>query len=105
MNDDDSRLQQQLSNTLDHSLEQLDERTLQQLQQIRQQAQRPSKRQWRPALAMAASILLMIAVPWIMHKPPASDPSLLLGEHYLSVEPDMLADWEMLEAIAEVPDA
>jgi hypothetical protein len=49
---------------------------------------------------------MMIALPWLMQKqPPATEPGDMFGENYLSVEPDMLADWDMLEAIGEVPDA
>ncbi len=115
MTDDDSKLQKQLADTLDRSLNDLDEHTMQQLQDIRLQAQRPPRRHWRPALAAAASILVMIAVPWLVHKTPTQDispkfgepvlSSSMFGDSHLSVDPEMLAEWEMLEAIGEVPDA
>lgn len=109
MTDQDDQLNQQLAQTLDQSLEQLDEHTLQQLQAIRLQAQQPQQRNRRPALAVAAGILLMIAVPWLALKhTPTPAPQLSeqnVMDSYLSVDPDMLADWEMLETIGEVPDA
>ena len=106
MTDDDPKFQQKLAQTLNRSLEQLDDDTLQQLQSIRQQAQQPSRRHWRPAIAVAATVLMMIALPWLVQKQsPATEPDVMFGENYLSVEPDMLADWDMLEAIGEVPDA
>lgn len=106
MTDDDPGFQKKLADTLDRSLDDLDEDTLQQLQSIRLQAQQPTRRHWRPAVAVAASVLMMLALPWLIQKQtPATEPGLMLGENYLSVEPDMLADWDMLEAIGEVPDA
>ncbi|RLU01881.1 hypothetical protein [Ketobacter sp.] len=106
MTDEDRRLQQALARSLDRSLDELDEHTLQQLQQIRLQAQQPPRRAWRPALAAAASILLLIAIPWSLQQPAAPEQAAaLFSDHYLSVDPELLADWDMLEAIGEVPDA
>ena len=106
MTDDDPGFQKKLADTLERSLEKLDEGTLQQLQTIRQQVQQPTRRHWRPAVAVAASVLMAVALPWLIQKqPPAKEQGLMFGESYLSVDPDMLADWDMLEAIGEVPDA
>lgn len=111
MIDDDSKLQHRLADTLERSLDELDEQTVQQLQSIRLQVQQPQQHRWRPALAIAASILVMVAIPWMMQKPGTTAvPAPLAGaplavESYLTVDPEMLADWEMLEAIGEVPDA
>lgn len=106
MTEEDRRLQQTLARSLDRSLDELDEHTLQQLQQIRLQAQQPPRRAWRPAMAVAASILLLVAIPWSLHQPSAPQtPAALFTDHYLSEDPEMLADWEMLDAIGEVPDA
>lgn len=106
MSDNDDRLQQHIADTLERSLDNLDADTLQKLHNIRLQAQQQPQRNWRPALALAASVLVMIAIPWMMQgQPQTGIPVATLDEAYLSVDPDMLADWEMLEAIGEVPDA
>ncbi len=116
MNDEPDDFQRQLRATLDRSADELDPQTLTALQQARQQAlaSTTARRNYRPALMIAASLVALILVPWLalqQQNDPAPSFALLeeqtpLEEQsYLNEDPDMLADWDMLDAIGEVPDA
>ncbi len=115
---EDDEFYKRIANTLDHSVEQLEQSTSEQLRVARERAlssaQQPSQqhypqpllRQWKPAIAMAAMLVLMIGFSWFTLKPASrTAPHPVFTESYLSVEPEMLADWEMLDVIGEEPDA
>ncbi|MAR91906.1 MAG: DUF3619 family protein [Pseudomonadota bacterium] len=106
MSEAHDKLARTLAKTLDQSLEQLDQDTLQQLRAAREQAQATRRRLWRPALASAAALVLLVSGSWFLSQqqhPGGQQPS--LADSYLSEDPQMLADWEMLAAIGESPDA
>lgn len=109
MTPDHNELSRRLSQSLERSLDSLDADTQQALQQIRRDALQPPRRHnLRPAMMIAASLVALVLVPWLALRQPevAPDESVLAAENsYLSEDPDLLADWEMLDAIGEVPDA
>lgn len=110
MTDKPDELQQQLRVTLDRSADALDPQAVSALQQARQQALAgtPVRRNYRPAMMMAASLVALILAPWLalqQQKDSAPDFVQLEEQNYLNEDPDMLADWDMLDAIGEVPDA
>lgn len=102
-------LPSRLSQSLERSLDSLDAETQQALQQIRRDALQPPRRNnLRPAMMIAA----LVIVPWLALRQPDVTPDMatdafdLTAENsYLSEDPELLADWEMLAAIGEVPDA
>lgn len=110
MNHDDDELRQRLGATLERSTRQLDDDTVQSLAQVRQQALAGSSGlgRYRPALA-AAVVMALVATPWlVLQSPPDAEPvqaSAPQDLEFLNEDPDMLATWDMLEAIGEVPDA
>jgi hypothetical protein len=116
MTDNSDELQRQLRATLDRSADELDPQTLSALQQARQQAlaSTQARRNYRPAMMIAASLVALILAPWLaLQQQEDSAPDFAQLEEqrypeeqsYLSEDPDMLADWDMLDAIGEVPDA
>ena len=116
MNDNPDDFQRQLRVTLERSADELDTQTLSALQQARQQALASTKaqRNYRPAMMIAASLVALILVPWLAlqqqdDRAPdfaqLEEQTPLEEQSYLSEDPDMLADWDMLDAIGEVPDA
>ena len=101
-------------NRLEQSLDQLDPEIQQQLDMARRKAQQPASRYWQPALAAMIGLLLLFPLwqVWQQHwtsvtSPVVSvpPPVLEMEQSYLTVEPQLLADWEMLEVIGEIPDA
>lgn len=120
MTPDHDELPRRLSQSLDRSLDSLDTETQQALQQIRRDALQPRRRNLHPAMMIAASLVALVLVPWLALRQPdvttqmatqvttpvATDESIMPADTgYLSEDPDLLADWEMLDAIGEVPDA
>lgn len=122
MTDNPDELQRQLRATLDRSADALDPQTLSALQQARQQAlaSTQARRNYRPAMMIAASLVALILAPWLaLQQQEDSAPDFaqleeqnyleeqryLEEKSYLNEDPDMLADWDMLDAIGEVPDA
>ena len=104
---------QNLANSLEQSLSHLDPEVNEQLDNARIQAQETVKKPWR-GVAAAAVLALLILPLW--HLSYDNTESSTVAENseasddmnpgwYLSMEPDLLADWEMLEAIGEIPDA
>jgi ferric-dicitrate binding protein FerR (iron transport regulator) len=109
-------LERRLAATLERSLAQIDGDVAAALQAARRRALR---RRWGGAgLAVAAGIAALLLVPRLL--PPASETPVLaqqplstdsarwsLPDEYahLEVDPELLADWELLEAIGERPDA
>jgi hypothetical protein len=93
---------QRLTQTLDRSVADLDAETRLRLAAIRREALSQSKWKSRAprwtGLAIAASLLAVISAPWFAHRhtAPAHDE---IG--YLSVDPQMLEDMDMLQAIGE----
>lgn len=115
MNNDQDEFSERVRATLDRSTEQLDADTLSQLQQARANAlaSANARPNLRPAMMIAASLVALILVPWLALRqpPPSVDVATLdnafypADQDYLTEDPELLADWEMLDAIGEVPDA
>ncbi len=128
--DDQSQLERRITATLERSTHALDAETQQQLQQLRRAAlqQTPaSTDKLRPALMIAASVIALVLVtlatqPWRSALSPQDGPGQIAvqdaaapatrhssaadsSDSYLDEEPDLLADWDMLDAIGEAPDA
>ena len=106
MNPEQHEFSRRVSATLDRSVEELDADTARQLQAVRQAALQPRQHNYRPAMMIAASLVALILVPWLtLHHPdkPAARPNVAADSAYLSVDPQMLSDWDMLDAIGEVP--
>lgn len=123
MNAPDVSLASQLAETLDHAQTRLDPAVTERLRQIRQQAlaQRSvmartsawpayGYRQWSVYAATVALCALMLGVSH--HLLPqgkrtdilASQPKAQVQEYWME-DPQMLADWELLDVIGEDPDA
>jgi len=121
MNDKPTEFERQLQQTLEHSLEQLDDNTVDQLQQARQQAllsATANDQFWlRPAMMLAASLVALAVVPWLYLQQDNVGPTTVAtvtdpgvnpppeSQDYLQEDPDMLANWEMLAVLGETPDA
>lgn len=119
----DDSLAKTLADTLDRAERQLDPTVIRQLAQRRQQAlagaavantfpryRRFDTRQWGALAAMVSLCALMLGVSHSLLPGQASVANRLAGQpplapDYWTEEPDMLADWEMLDAIGEDPDA
>lgn len=107
----DEQLSRQLADSLERSLDDLDEHTLAQLARARRAAvnQRSprfesiGRREWMGGLAVAASVAALVVVPMVGQfdqantSPDATD----LNMSYLQEDPQMLLDMEMLLAIGE----
>ena len=101
----DEQLSRQLADSLDRSLDDLDEYTLAKLARARQAAvsQRSYKREWMGGLAVAASVAALVVVPMAGKFDRAElklDP-MDATMSYLQEDPQMLLDMEMLLAIGE----
>ena len=101
----DEQLSRQVADSLERSLDDLDEHTLAQLARARRTAinHRSYKREWMGGLAVAASVAALVVVPMVgqfdqtSHQPDDLDPNMT----YLQEDPQMLLDMEMLLAIGE----
>lgn len=101
----DEQLSRQVADSLERSLDDLDEHTLAQLARARRTAinHRSYKREWMGGLAVAASVAALVVVPMVgqfdqtSHQPDGLD----LNMTYLQEDPQMLLDMEMLLAIGE----
>ena len=101
----DEQLSRQVADSLERSLDDLDEHTLAQLARARRTAinHRSYKREWVGGLAVAASVAALVVVPMVgqfdqtSHQPDDLD----LNMSYLQEDPQMLLDMEMLLAIGE----
>lgn len=110
MNSDNDEFSRRIAATLDRSAEHLDGDTRQQLQLARQQALAGSrfKQYYRPALAIAAGVMALMVAPWLtwqqLHQ---NTPTVTMVDDggYLNEDPELLSDWDMLDAIGESPDA
>lgn len=104
-------LSQQIANTLDQSLYNLDEKTLADLTNARQHAleYHSRKRQWMGGLAIAASVAALVVVPMMNNSTQviSSHPDIVELDsfesdmRYLTEDPEMLFDMDMLLAIGE----
>lgn len=96
----DAELAARIAQTLDESAQQFDAATHEQLALLRHRAlQHTRRRRYAGALALAASLLVLVATPWMLQQRQQD-----IGRDdaaYLSVDPEMLADMEMLQAIGE----
>ena len=101
----DEQLSRQVADSLERSLDDLDEHTLAQLARARRTAinHRSYKREWMGGRAVAASVAALVVVPMVgqfdqtSHQPDDLD----LNMTYLQEDPQMLLDMEMLLAIGE----
>lgn len=101
----DEQFSRQVADSLERSLDDLDEHTLAQLARARRTAinHRSYKREWMGGLAVAASVAALVVVPMVgqfdqtSHQPDDLD----LNMTYLQEDPQMLLDMEMLLAIGE----
>jgi hypothetical protein len=101
----DEQFSRQVADSLERSLDDLDEHTLAQLARARRTAinHRSYKREWIGGLAVAASVAALVVVPMVgqfdqtSHQPDDLD----LNMTYLQEDPQMLLDMEMLLAIGE----
>jgi hypothetical protein len=105
----DEQLSRQVADSLERSLDNLDELTLAQLARARKRAlvDRAHKRQVIGGLALAASVAALVVVPMAGNFMGTFDPvnpavdSLDAGMSYLEEDPQMLLDMDMLLAIGE----
>lgn len=101
----DEQFSRQVAESLERSLDDLDEHTLAQLSRARRTAvnHRSYKREWIGGLAVAASVAALVVVPMVGQfdqanpQPDAQD----LNMSYMQEDPQMLLDMEMLLVIGE----
>lgn len=96
----DSELSRQIANTLDRSTADIDAHTRARLALMRREAlSRSRTRRAVVGLALAASLVAIIATPWLLQR---QAPRIDGGDvAYLSVDPEMLADMDMLQTLGE----
>lgn len=102
----DAELARRLAQTLDESVDALDVQTRERLVLMRHRALSHSKKpRIAASLAVAASLLAIAAMPWMLqshiHSNTAANKPLADDSAYLSVDPEMLADMDMLQAVGE----
>lgn len=96
----DAELAARVAQTLDDSADAFDADTRAQLAMMRHRALENTRRKSIVgAVALAASVLALIATPWMLRQSTKNQSVEDLA--YLSVEPEMLADMDMLLAIGE----
>ncbi len=97
----DAELAARFAQTLQNSADALDVDTRARLAAMRHQAlARSNTRRIVGGLALAASVLAIISMPWMLRQSPKAP--VTEDTAYLSVDPEMLADMDMLQAIGEV---
>lgn len=102
---DQDRFSRIVANSLERSLSNLDPEIERQLDIARKKAQQAPERRWQ-GIAVAGLCLLLIFPLWQLGSPEkALQPEEISPAWYLTVEPELIADWEMLDAIGEIPDA
>lgn len=107
----DEQFSRQVADSLERSLDDLDEHTLAQLARARRTAvnhrsprfESIGKREWMGGLAVAASVAALVVVPMVGQFDQANSQSDAqdLNMSYLQEDPQMLLDMEMLLAIGE----
>lgn len=96
----DAELAQSIAKTLDDSIDAFDADTRAQLAMMRHRALENTRRKHIiGTVALAASVLALVATPWMLRQQTQTQSGEDLA--YLSVEPEMLADMDMLLAIGE----
>lgn len=97
--DRDDELSRKLAATLEHSLDTIDADALAHLAEARRHAlaQRQKMRQVMGGLALAAGIAAIAVMPWLGRQQPAGVAT--TDASYLSVDPQLLADMDMLEVL------
>ncbi len=108
--DRDDELSRRLAATLERSLDTIDADALAHLAEARRHAlaQRQKLRRVVGGLALAAGIAAIAVMPWLGRQQP--DAVATHDTSYLSVDPQLLADMEMLEVLGvddmalDVPD-
>ncbi len=96
----DIELSRRIAETLDRSAAEIDAPTRARLAAMRHEAlSRSRTRRAVAGLALAASLIAIVATPWMLQRsarvPAQGDAA------YLNVDPEMLADMDMLQAIGE----
>lgn len=95
----DAELAQRIAQTLDASTDTFDADTRAHLAMLRHRALARTRKTRIATFALAASVLALVAVPWMLRQQPHE--KIIDEAAYLSVDPEMLADMDMLEAIGE----
>lgn len=108
MRPSDNDINLSIAKTLEHSLGQIDADTALQLQHARKLALAQTiKKRWSAAIA-AGSIAAAVILSWsLVFQPIHQDTELQASTThvYLQEDPQIVANWEMLLAIGEAPDA
>lgn len=107
MSDPEDELARRIARTLDRSLDRLDPAVLDSLHAARRAAQAAPahRRRWMAAsFAAAAGLAALAIVPWLLREP-ALAPAPPQVVMYLDVDPGLLENLELLEAIGDEPDA
>lgn len=106
LNARDAELAQRIAKTLDDSTDTFDSEAREQLAMLRHRVlsqhselSRTRRQRFVGAVALAASILALIATPWMLRHQAQEKSAEDMA--YLSVEPEMLEDMDMLLAIGE----
>jgi ferric-dicitrate binding protein FerR (iron transport regulator) len=96
--DRDETLSQRLAETLERSLDTIDADALAQLANARRHAldRRKRTRQVIGGFALAAGIAAIAVLPWLSRPAPHD---IAQDQSYLTVDPQLLADMDMLEVI------
>ena len=95
----DAELAQRIAQTLDASTAAFDADTRAHLAMMRHRALARTRNQRIATVALAASVLALVAMPWLLRQQPHE--KTVDEAAYLSVDPEMLADMDMLAAIGE----
>ncbi|HET8710020.1 MAG TPA: hypothetical protein VFM32_01495 [Spongiibacteraceae bacterium] len=96
----DAELANRIAQALDDSVEALDADSRARLVMIRHRALARTRHQRiAGAVALAASVLVLVATPWMLRQ--HTQDKAVEDVAYLSVDPEMLADMDMLLAIGE----
>lgn len=100
LNSRDGELSRRIAETLERSAAELDAPTRARLAALRHQAQ-SRRRPLLAGVALAAGVAAIAVMPWLMQRPPQQLAADSDDTAYLSVDPQMLADMDMLLAIGE----
>ncbi|MDB6061051.1 MAG: hypothetical protein JWM78_1154 [Verrucomicrobiaceae bacterium] len=96
----DEALSRRIAATLDRSIADIDAPTRARLASIRHDALSTSRnRRALAGFALAASLAAIVATPWLLQR--HAQTTAANDVAYLSVDPDMLADMDMLQVVGE----
>lgn len=102
----DIELSRRIAAALNRSAGELDADIRAQLAVRRHEAlSRSRSRRVVMGMALAASLVAIVATPWVLHRSASSTvPATVSSDmDYLSVDPQMLADMDMLQVLGESP--